>query len=367
MEGANEQRLARRAVEDIGDRPGLAWIEVDRARESRREKRGSFPDSQSAVSAALAELEQQSLPRPDAIGHRLVHGGPRHLVPERITTELLADLRQSTPFAPLHLPIELETIEAVGSKFAGATQVACFDTGFHRDLPEIARRLPLPQLLWDQGLWRYGFHGISYEYIMQRLGPRAPSRIVIAHLGNGASMAAIGDRQPIDTTMGFKPSGGLMMGTRSGDLDPGVLLFLANEKRYDGARLDHLINNESGLLGVSGVSADSRTLLDQRATNRRAALAIEMFCYQIRKQIGAYAAALGGLEMLVFSGGIGEHAAPVRAGACRGLEHLGIRIDTASNDSNAEVISSGSCEVRIVPTDEELMIARHTRAVVNSG
>jgi len=202
---------------------------------------------------------------------------------------------------------------------------------------------------------------------MQRLGPRAPSRIVIAHLGNGASMAALRDRRPIDTTMGFTPSGGIMMGTRSGDLDPGVLLFLANEKRYDAARLDHLVNKESGLLGVSGVSADVRTLLEKSATEPRAALAIEMLCYQIRKQVGAYAAALGGLDLLVFSGGIGEHAAPVRAGACCGLKHLGIEIYNARNDSNSEVISSGSCEVRIVPTDEELMIARHTRAAVQSG
>ena len=236
-------------------------------------------------------------------------------------------------------------------------------------MPEVARRFALPRVLWDQGLWRYGFHGLSYEYIMQALGPAAPARIVIAHLGNGASMAAVLKGRSIDTTMGFTPTGGFMMGTRSGDLDPGLMVYLMNHHGYDGRRLERLVNHESGLLGVSAISSDVKTLLEKRAVEPNAALAIEMFCYQVRKQIGALAAVLGGLDLLVFTGGIGERAAAVRLEVCRGLEFLGVALDSERNEAHADIISSkeGKCPVRVIPTNEDLMIARHTRRVIFSA
>jgi len=236
----------------------------------------------------------------------------------------------------------------------------------HRQMPEVARRFALPRALWDEGIWRYGFHGISYEYIMETLGAAAPARIVIAHLGNGASMAAVLKGRSIDTTMGFTPTGGLMMGTRSGDLDPGLMVYLMNHNGYDGRRLERLVNHESGLLGVSAISSDVKTLLEERAVEPNAALAIEMFCYQVRKQIGALAAVLGGLDLLVFTGGIGERAAAVRLEVCRGLEFLGIALDTERNEAHADTISSpdGKCAVRVIPTNEDLMIARQTRRVI---
>jgi acetate kinase len=233
-------------------------------------------------------------------------------------------------------------------------------------MPERAERFPLPRELWDAGIRRYGFHGISYEYIMQALGADVPPRLIIAHLGNGASMAAVLNGHPHDTTMGFTPAGGFMMGTRPGDLDPGVIVYLLEQKRYDAKRLAELVNLKSGLLGVSGLSSDVKTLLDAREANVDAAMAIEMFCYQIRKSVGTLAAALGGLDMLIFTGGIGEHAAAVRAEVCDGLAYLGLVIDPRPNDSNEDTISTAGskCRVRVIPTNENLMVARHTAALV---
>jgi acetate kinase len=230
----------------------------------------------------------------------------------------------------------------------------------------VAQRFALPRALWDEGIRRFGFHGISFEYIMQTLAGAAPSRIIIAHLGNGASMAAIRDGRPLDTTMGFTPAGGFMMGTRSGDLDPGILLYLLEEKHYDAESLERLINHQAGLLGVSGISADMKVLLEKREADPNAAQAVEMFCYQVRKYIGALAAALGGLDLLVFTAGIGERAAPVRWEICRGLEYMGIRLDRERNSEHADVISTSdsTCTVRVIPTNEDLMIARHSCRVV---
>jgi acetate kinase len=269
------------------------------------------------------------------------------------------------PFAPLHLPDEIAGIEAVTSHFSGLPQVACFDTAFHRSMPEVAQRFALPRALWDEGIRRYGFHGISYEYIMQALGANRPSRLIIAHLGNGASMAAVKDGSPLDTTMGFTPTGGFMMGTRSGDLDPGIILYLLSKRHFDARGLAELVNHQSGLLGVSGLS-DMKMLLERRAAEPDAAMAVQMFCYQLRKQIGAFAAALGGLDLLVFTGGIGERAAPVRWEACSGLEHLGVKLDRKRNDADADRISSDDCRclVRVIPTNEDLMIARHTYQLI---
>ena len=363
-----EDPLGDGEVEEIG-RPGaLAWLRPHRG-ETRRLS-GRWADHGEAVAAIFALMGEHVLPEPAGVGHRLVHGGQRHVAPERVTSALIAELRALIPLAPLHLPSGLAGVEAVAARFPTMPQVVCFDTAFHRDLPEVARRLALPRALADAGgIQRFGFHGLSYEYVMERLGPAGRGRVVIAHLGNGASMAAVRDGRPVDTTMGLTPAGGFMMGTRTGDLDPGVLVYLMRERGYDAERLDRLVNKESGLLGVSGVSADMKTLLERRERDEGAALAVAMFCYQVRRQVGAFAAALGGLDTLVFTAGIGERAAPVRAEICEGLGHLGIRLDPARNAAHADRVSAeeSGCQVRIVPTREDLMIARHSRAVLFAG
>jgi len=319
-----------------------------------------------AVHALLDALAAHGAGVPAAVGHRVVHGGPEHAAPERVDARLLAALRRLVPFAPLHLPVALAGIEAVAARLPGVPQVVCFDTAFHRGMPAVAQRLPLPRALWDAGIRRYGFHGLSYEYVVQAVGAAALGRAVIAHLGNGASLAAVRDGRSVDTTMGFTPAGGCMMGTRPGDLDPGVLVHLLAQRGYDAAALERLVERESGLRGVSGLTADMQTLLARRADEPGAREAVELFCYSVRKHVGALAAVLGGLDTLVFTGGIGEHAAPVREEICRGLEHLGIRLDARRNAAHAAVVSAAEsrCTVRVVPTDEDLMIARHTRAAL---
>ncbi|MGH7298412.1 MAG: acetate/propionate family kinase [Polyangiaceae bacterium] len=313
---------------------------------------GGAADHAAAVRAVFDELSRRGLPAPAAVGHRLVHGGPDHLAPERIDDRLLAALAALVPFAPIHLPSELAAIRAVSERFPEAPQVACFDTAFHRTLPEVARRFALPAALFDAGLRRYGFHGLSCEYVVESLGADRLGRAVIAHLGNGASMTAVRDGRSIETTMGFTPTAGLVMGTRSGDLDPGLLIYLLEHRGYDAPALDRLVNHEAGLLGISGTTADMQALLERRATDPRAELAVAIFCHHARKAIGSLAAALGGLDGLVFTGGIGEHAPAVRREICSGLDHLGISADDAR---------PGQCQVQVVHTDEERMIARHTR------
>ena len=307
-----------------------------------------------------------------AVGHRVVHGGPKHSDPQPVTADLLADLRAATPFAPAHLPDAIELIEAVACRLPGVPQVACFDTAFHRDLPNVARMLPIPRKYADAGLRRYGFHGLSYAYLMEewaRLASvdMARGRAILAHLGSGASMAAVRDGQCIDTTMGLTPAGGLVMGTRTGDLDPGVLIHLARSKGLTADQLEELVTRRSGLLGVSETCSDIRVLLAAQATDPRAAEAVELFCYQIRKCVGAYAAALGGIDALVFSGGIGENAPEIRARVCDGLRFLGIELDPAANAANAPVISLGAVAVRVIPTDEEAMIARTVSRVTGAA
>jgi acetate kinase len=365
LSGGQEKLLAQGAVEGIGLDDARLWIR-DGQRKTLSDAARSFPRSGDALHALFDKIDRLQLPRPDAVGHRLVHGGPDQFAPQRVTPELIGALRRLIAFAPLHLPSEIEAIEVVASRFSGLPQVACFDTAFHRQMPEVARRFALPRALWDEGLHRYGFHGISYEYIMETLGSAAPARIVIAHLGNGASMVAVRDGRSVDTTMGFTPAGGFMMGTRSGDLDPGLIVHLINQRGYDGQRLERLVYHESGLLGVSGITSDVKTLLEKKTVEPNAALALEMFCYQMRKHIGALAAVLGGLDLLVFTGGIGERAAPVRLEVCRGLEHLGIKLDRQRNDVHADLISSpaSTCTVRVIPANEDLMIARHTHRLI---
>lgn len=301
--------------------------------------------------------------RPSAVGHRIVHGGPDQAMPAIIDDELLATLQRAIPFAPLHLPIELAAIDAVRKRFPGVVQVACFDTAFHRTMPAVASRYALPGALFEAGVRRYGFHGLSYEYIASVVP--AAKRAVFAHLGSGASMVAIRDGVAIDTTMGLTPTGGLVMGTRPGDLDPGVMLYLLG-KGYDARSLATLITHESGLLALSGTTADMQKLLDARAHDPRAALAIDIFCYQAKKWLGSFIAVLGGIDMLVFTGGIGEHAPAIRSKICAGMGFAGIELDADLNANNAAVIGGGTCEVRVVATDEEAMIARHTRELAIS-
>lgn len=364
----DEALLARGAVERIGLDDGRLWFKLAR-RNLQSAENGVFPNHAAAVEATFARLDGLHLPLPDAIGHRVVHGGAEYSAPAPVDAKLLQTLKQLVSFAPLHLPSEIVCIEAVAAKYPSLPQVACFDTAFHRRMPEITQRFPLPRALWNEGVRRYGFHGLSYEYIMDAVGARPPSRLLIAHLGNGASMAAVQDGIPLDTTMGFTPAGGFMMGTRTGDLDPGILVHLMRERGMDAAQIETLLNNESGLMGVSGISPDMKTLLDERALKPDAAQAVEMFCYHARKTIGALAAALGGLDMFVFTGGIGERAAPVRSMICQGLTHLGIEIDEEKNLTHADTISSAesACVVRVIPTNEDLVIARHTNDLISNN
>lgn len=356
-----ESRIAEGAIEGIG-KESRFWLREGGKKIADESK--PIPDHRVAIEQIFAAFEQHGMRKPDAAGHRIVHGGPKYTEPQLVNRELKAVLHELVPFAPLHLPLEIGIIEAVSDHYPGLSQVACFDTSFHRQMPEIAERFALPRQLWDDGVRRYGFHGLSYEYIVSKLGLQLGSRAIIAHLGNGASMVALKEGRPVDTTMGLTPTGGFMMSTRSGDLDPGILLYLMR-KGYDAEQLESLLNQQSGLLGVSSTSSDMKMLLEARAIDSKAAQAIDMFCYQIRKFIGAFAAVLGGLDTLVFTGGIGERAAPIRQQICVGLEHLGIEVDEPRNTQSADLISKNNskCAVRVIVTDEDLMLARHTRRI----
>ncbi|MBN1631891.1 MAG: acetate/propionate family kinase [Thermoleophilia bacterium] len=364
--GGVEQLLAKGVVEGIGQGEGRLRF-VDAGGEAFAERDFDSIGPEQAIEQALAALSDKALPSIEAVGHRVVHGGPGHLAPELLTPELIEDLRVHTPWAPLHMPASLRVIDSLRVRRPGLPQVACFDTAFHARMPEVARRLPLPRRFFDQGVQKYGFHGLSYEYILSVLGERAGCRLVMAHLGNGASMAACVGGRPLDTTMGMTPLGGFMMGTRTGDMDPGALVYLMRERGYGVDDLEGLLDKESGLKGVSGETADMETLLELRAGGHQdAAQAVEMYCYQARKTIGSLAAVMGGVDLLVFAGGIGENAAIIRALICRGLEHLGIELDPAKNCTDADIISSegATCAVSIVRTNEDLMIARHSYRLV---
>jgi acetate kinase len=336
------------------------------------DQHGHLPDHDAALHALLAWLQDHSSSKElDAIGHRVVHGGDRYREAQRITDDMIAALEQLVPLDPEHLPQALAAIKMSRQVYPSIPQVACFDTSFHRHMPSFAQQYALPHELWDVGVRRYGFHGLSYESIMDALGSADPAaaggRVIIAHLGNGASMAAVQRGTGVDTTMGLTPTGGLVMGTRSGDLDPGVLLYLLQAQGMAPDDVNTLVNQRAGLLGVSGSTADMRSLLGQEARDPRAAAAITLFCYQARKFLGALAAVLGGLDTLIFTGGIGEHAAPIRARICADMDFLGIQIDEGRNAAHAPIISrDGSpVTVRVMPTNEDLMIARHTYWLVS--
>ncbi len=305
-----------------------------------------------------------------AIGHRVVHG-MKHTQPEVISDALIKELKSISNYDPDHLPAEIEIIQIIKQKYPDLLQVACFDTAFHTTIPRVAKTFAIPQKYYDEGVQRYGFHGISYSYLMQELRKKneaeANGKIILAHLGSGASLAAVKDGKCIDTSMGFTPAGGIVMSTRSGDLDPGVAWFLMQKRNArlngtgrDAKAFNDLINHQSGLLGISGISGDMQNLLQQRKENTNAALAIDIFCYQIKKFIGAYTAILEGLDTLVFSGGIGEHSPEVRSRICDGLEFLEIELCEIKNMNNEAIISTeaSKIKVRVIPTNEELMIAK---------
>lgn len=310
---------------------------------------------------------------PNAVGHRIVHGGRAHRAPHLLTADVQADLQRLVPLDPDHLPQALAVIRVTAEVYPTIPQAVCFDTAFHRSMPRVAQMYPLPPRLAESGVIRYGFHGLSCEFIVHALqainAREAQGRLIIAHLGNGASVTAVRRGVSVDTTMGFTPTGGIMMGTRSGDLDPGVLVHLLEAQGTSAAALNRLVNHEAGLLGVSGLSGDMRDLLSEGSSDRRAADAVTLFCYLARKSVGALVAALGGLDTLIFTAGIGEHAAPVRERICRGLEFFGVELDAARNARHAPIISRDGSRVvvRVMKTDEELMIARHVRHLLSAS
>ena len=416
--GEAERLVATAQVDRIGQAAGGLRLSANGRPAAVREL-GRVAGHTAALDLGLHALEEAANGAHfDAAGHRIVHGGAEHRAPERVTPALLTDLRRVAGFAPLHVPPALEVIEAIEARRPGLPGVACFDTGFHRTVPELARLYALPAEFTQVGVMRYGFHGLSFEYIVEQLQregghPRGAAeggrdgrpperaeggrdgrppetgegerdgrrpegaeggrdgrppetgeggRLIIAHLGNGSSMAAVRDGRSIDTTMGMTPTGGLMMGTRCGDLDPGVIDYLMTHQGLTPAGLDSLINRRSGLLGVSGGTSDMRILLEREASDPAAARAVGLFCYQARKHLGALVAVLGGLDAVVFTGGIGEHAAEVRRRICEGFGYLGLGLDAAANSADAAVISSPGSRVtvRVMKTNEELMICRHT-------
>lgn len=322
-------------------------------------------DHKSAANFLIDWLEKQNhFELVKAVGHRVVHG-MKHTEPEIVTRKLLDELRRISPNDPDHLPREIELIETFRERHPKLQQVACFDTAFHQTMPRVAKLLPIPRRFDAKGIQRYGFHGLSYAYLMEeltRLGDPAATkgRVILAHLGNGASLAAVRNGKSMDTSMGFTPTAGLVMSTRSGDLDPGLAAYLARTGEMTTKQFYEMVNHKSGLLGISETSSDMRDLLNHEKRDVRAAEAVALFCYQAKKWIGSFAAALGGLDTLAFAGGIGENASPVRARICEGLDFLGIKLDKARNKKNAPMISTNAStvKVRVIRTDEELMIAR---------
>jgi acetate kinase len=367
----------RRRLDGKIDRIGLSGTNLivnDPAGKPQVLRRLAAADHRTAVGFLLDWLEAQPVfASVKAAGHRVVHG-MKHSEPERVTPELLDELHRITPYDPEHLPLEIELIEAFRQRHPTLPQVACFDTAFHRTMPRVATLLPIPRRYDAAGVRRYGFHGLSYEFLMEelaRLGDPAAAkgRVILAHLGNGASLAAVRDSKSIDTSMGFTPTAGLVMSSRSGDLDPGLVSYLARTEQMSATEFQEMVNHASGLLGVSEISSDLRDLPARESDDVRAAEAVALFCYQAKKWIGSFAAALGGLDTLVFAGGIGENAPLIRERICNGLGFLGIELNQKRNTNNAPLISpdAGRVKVRVIRTDEELMIARSATRVLDLG
>jgi acetate kinase len=343
-------------------------------RDAQLEVTGQQPRSVSAADPSaclpiIAELLDRSGPGiPRAVAHRVVHGGPRHFDPVAVTPELITELRAIESFAPNHLPGAIALLGSALARWPGTPQVACFDTAFHRHLPTAARLLPLPRRFDAAGIHRYGFHGLAFSSVLSALRSRGPlpRRLILAHLGHGASLAAVLDGQSVDTTMGFTPASGLVMSTRAGDLDAGLLGFVAAREKLDGSALERLVAHESGLLGLSETSPDTRDLLGRENSDPRAAEALAVYVHQARKFIGAFVAVLGGLDALVFSGGVGENSAVLRARLCAGFDYLGLKIDAAANEANAPELSPPGARVAVlvVAADEERALSDAARPVL---
>jgi len=363
--GESLRRILRGGIDRIGQ-PG-ATLRVKGLNPGDNFSRPvTAPDLNAAVGALIDGIEERSGHDAfTAVGHRVVHGGPKYSQPQRITAEMVDELRRLSPFDPEHLPEEILLTEAFHRRFPELPQVACFDTAFHHDLPRVAQLLPIPRRYEAQGVRRYGFHGLSYAFLMGELArlagtKAAQGRVILAHLGNGASLAAVHRGKSMDTSMSFTPTAGVPMSTRSGDLDPGLVWYLARTEHLDAKGFNEMVNLKSGLLGVSETSSDMRDLLEHETQDVRAAEAVALFCYEVKKWIGAFAAALGGLDTLVFAGGIGENAPVVRTRICEGLGFLGIQLEERQNATNEGVISAATSRVsvRVIHTDEEVMIAR---------
>jgi len=372
--GGSLQRVLAGAIERIG-LPDTTFRVKGVNQADTFSRSVAAPDHTAAVGALMDWIGQRS--EGDAlaaVGHRVVHGGPKYDEPQRITADMIEELHRLSPFDPEHMPEEILLTEAFHRRFPDLPQVACFDTAFHHDLPRVARMLPIPRRYEAQGVRRYGFHGLSYAFLMGELArvagtEAAQGRVILAHLGNGASLAAVRHGKSVDTSMSFTPTAGVPMSTRSGDLDPGLVWYLARTEGVDARRFNEMVNFESGLLGVSETSSDMRDLLEHETQDVRAAEAIALFCYQVKKWIGAFTAALGGLDTLVFAGGIGENAPAVRARVCDGLDVLGITLEDGRNTANEGVISAaaGRVSVRVIRTDEEWMIAKMVCHVLGLG
>ena len=365
----DEQLVLDGLANGIGQSTGTLELKDAQGRVLRSETLGVGSEGDALDQAAqwLTELSEN---KPCAIGHRVVHGGPRLVTHQRITPAVLAELNSCLHFAPLHIPVALQLIERAERSYPKIPQFACFDTAFHTTIPEGAKRFALPRELFEEGIHRYGFHGLSYESIVHQLGQGLPPQTVIAHLGSGASLAAVKNGRSVDTTMGLTPTGGIPMATRSGDLDPGVLLYLLRVKAMNADSLEELLNRASGLKALSGGKGDMRDLeAAADAGDAEAQLAIEVFCASIRKVIAAYAAVLGGLELLVFAGGIGEHSPRIRRTVCQGLQFLGISIDDPANQLATGRISPNQSKVSVsvVPSQEDRQIARHCRALMRQN
>jgi len=361
----NTQKIAEAAIENIGQ-PSASLTATE----------GNKPvaaPTHTAAAAILMEWLQTRITGAAiiAVGHRMVHGGPNYYEAQMATDDLLAELRTFTAFDPEHLPVELELVATFRTLLPHVQQVACFDTAFHHDLPPAAKLLAIPRKLSDKGVRRYGFHGLSYAYIVEELrrvegDVAARGKVVIAHLGSGASLVALRDGKPVDTTMSMTPASGIPMSTRSGDLDPGLALYLARTENYDAKQFNRMANFESGLLGISEATGDMKKLLEMEDANERAKDAIDIFCYQAKKTIGSYAAALGGLNTLVFTGGMGENAPEIRRRICAGLEFLGVTLDAARNEAGARLISTDGTRVgvHVIHTDEAVTIAQETARLI---
>jgi acetate kinase len=361
--------LLRRILEGEIERIGLpgSTFEVKGLNQADNFTRSVSAANHTEAIKLLMDWVEERIQRGEltAVGHRVVHGGPKYNQPQRITTEMIEELHHLQFFDPEHLPEEILLTEAFFHRFPNLVQVACFDTTFHHDMPRVAQILPIPRRYEAQGVRRYGFHGLSYAFLMEELarvaGPQsARGRVILAHLGNGASLAAVHGGTSVDTSMGFTPTGGVPMSTRSGDLDPGIVWYLARTENISAKKFNEMVNFQSGLLGVSETSSDMHDLLDRETQDIRAAEAVALFCYQVKKWIGAFAAALGGLDTLVFAGGIGEKSSTIRSRICAGLEFLGIELAEKQNTAGNPLISAETSRVavRVMHTDEEWMIAK---------